>query len=632
MSERLRAEFEKYLGRFGLKPRKLPSRQEQEAGERYVTQIQYEEAKSRGDPMAESILIAYEKNRDRYRAETRHPATIQVEKAAADVEATIRALPVFAERFHDEVFVGEFPTGSINCETVKVGGGFLVLVNSGTLMMLQQVVTFLWRGDPDHPTAPESLLAADGVAEILAAYVEHGDPYYGPKPLAGGVPAFAGSLMVSAAMKFVVAHEYGHILAGHLAEPDAETLALETKVGSIEVLRKNHAQEFEADDIGYRLTLGVAANEAFDLAVIDAGKSGDLDAVRAGLKQKCVIAAPFVPLTVDAILDKFYAAARSAANKPASRDTHPPADERIGQLLARRPGKGPQHSGFINLPFMLLPSWERIVEVMSERVFRAADPTAASDNDEAQDGARGEWFDDIMRCVDAIRRGEYVDATLILTDAFEKQRTIMEPDVDVVRRALVRAALGRTTDIGQTLLDRYRDRRSIEQYLQSSGRFPQFPFAGPLPGEPRFSLAGLSDLVPDEKPNGLDLVKAVMEEEENHRRSAGPEVHLLNAVMSAWRGEREPVLSSFEAALAAGVADPAGKLARFVAFEKRALVLGVELDIKKLLAALQRKVMGDEAGARELAELVKAYAEYLGLPLGPLGQRMVDVQIERDTR
>src|SRR5438128_3013061 len=118
MSERLRAEFEKYLARFGLKPRRLPSRQVREAGKRSVIRIKYEEAKERGDPMPENILIDYEKNRERYLAETRHPAAIQIENIATELEATIRAIPAFGENFHDDVFVGEFPTGSLNCETV----------------------------------------------------------------------------------------------------------------------------------------------------------------------------------------------------------------------------------------------------------------------------------------------------------------------------------------------------------------------------------------------------------------------------------------------------------------------------------------------------------------------------------
>lgn len=295
--------------------------------------------------MAESILIAYEKNRERDLTETRHSATIEIDETAKEVEATICALPAFAGRFRADVFVGEFPTGSVNCQTVKVDGGFLVLVNSCTLMMMQQAVTFLWCGNADDPNSKESLQAAEGVAEVLAAYVQHGDPYYGPKPLVGGLLGVAASLMAAAARKFVVAHEYGHILARHLSEPNVEPVKLET-----EVLRNSYAQEFGADDIGYRLTLGVAANEDFDLAVIDAGYSHGLDAMRAGLSKKSLIAGPFVALTVDAILRRFYDSRRLAGGKVPPRDADPPADDLIEALLARCPGKGPVTAASLTSP------------------------------------------------------------------------------------------------------------------------------------------------------------------------------------------------------------------------------------------------------------------------------------------
>ena len=277
---------------------------------------------------------------------------------------------------------------------------------------------------------------------------------------------------------------------------------------------------------------------------------------------------------------------------------------------------------------MLLPSIDRIVGGLTDRVFRQPHAAAIEDNDEALDTTGEDWFDDIMRCVDAIRGGDYAAAAFILTDAFEKQRTIFEPDVDVVRRALVRAALGQTTDIRRTLLDRHRDRRAIEELMEPASRRPLVP----LPGRPPSSLAGLADLAPDEEPNGLGLVEMVMEEEANRRPSIGAEVHLLGAVLFAWRGQRDRALSSFEAALAACVADPAGRLARFVALEKRATKLGVVLDIQKLLGAVALKASSDERAARELAKLVKAYTKYLGIPLGPLGQRMIDVQMQRGTR
>lgn len=491
-------------------------------------------------------------------------------------------------------------------------------------MMLQQVVTFLCRGKADDPKSPESLESADGVAEVLAAYVKYYDPYYGPKPLVGGILGMAASLMTAAAEKFVVAHEYGHILAGHWAKPNAELVKVESKLGTIEVLRKNYEQEFEADDIGYRLTLGVASTKDFNLGTIDAAHSGNPDAMPAAHRQECLIAGPFVLLRIDAILRKFQAAHLADGN-PTSDDTHPPAAERIKALMAHRPGRGRRrYSGFTKIPSMLQSSVERIVGVMTDRVSHEEDAVEEDeDNDEGEDA--GNWFDDIMRCVEAIHRGDYVAAALSLTDTFEKQRTIIEPDVDVVRRELVRAALGRPTDIRRTLLDRHRDRRAAEQYFESAARSPFAQFAGPLPGGPRFPVAGLADLGLNEEAKGLGLVQAVMEEEATKRASSGAEAHLLDGVLYAWRGERERSLASLQAVLAAGMADPHDRLAGFVALEKRALELGVELDIQKLLAVMRLNAIRDKKkAARQLAQLVKDYTEYLGIPLGPVAQEMVD--------
>jgi hypothetical protein len=373
MNDRLKHEYEKYLAHYGLKPRRLPPRQDREAGQDQAARVMYEEAKSRGDPMAEGMWIAYQENRERYLTATQHPATIEIEQSAADVEATIRAVPAFADRFHDDVFVGEFPTGSINCETVRVDGGFLVLVNSGTLTMLQQVVTFLCRGDPDHTDSEASLGAVDGVGDVLSSYIEHGDPYYGPKPLNGGMLAMLSSLLSGAARTFAVAHEYGHILASHFSEADLEQVGIETKVGAIEVLKKSNEQEFEADELGYRLTLGVGTYDQFDLALIEAGgNTSDLTVMRAGLKQKCLLAGPFVPLTVDLILSHFMMACQQLgnSNKFTLPATHPRAIDRIGRLLDFCPSHNPKYSGFINYPFMLLPSVERIVAAMLKQHFQ----------------------------------------------------------------------------------------------------------------------------------------------------------------------------------------------------------------------------------------------------------------------
>jgi hypothetical protein len=614
MDERLRPEYERYLASHALKPRKVPPQAERDAALREITRRMYEDGWRRGDPFAGTILSKYEKER-RIPTDAHHPAAVALEQTAGEVEATIRTLPEFAEKFRDEVFVGELPTGSHNGEAVKVDGGYLVLVNSGTLTLLQMVAIYLWGGNPDDPGSAETIAAADCVAETLATYIEYGDAFYGPRPVAGGLHALGASLMSNAARKFAVAHEYGHILSGHLtARVDGHA----------------HAEEFEADDIGYRLTLGVANIDDFDLTVIDAGSAPGADHTRFvdGLRQKCLIAAPFVLLTIDALLERFYRAASRIGRDVAPRDDHPSAEDRIERLLAHHPGKSPHYSGFINFPFMLLPHVDRIVERIAGRLFdgqpdsRLVGEGKKDPNDEGE-----EWFDGIMRCVDAIRQGDYAAATLALADAFEREQTILESEETVVLRRVVRRVLGQAVDLRAAILDRLRERRGIEEFVDAANR-DSFLRPHRRHGGPGFSLNRMAEFVPDQKPKGLELVQWVVDDERKKGVNGPAEVHLLEAVLLAWRGVRAQSVSSLEAALAAGVTDADERLARYVELEKTALALDVPLDTQKLLEAVGLKAVADDKpAAGKLAVLVKQYVAYLGVPLGPVAQTMIDAQL-----
>lgn len=632
MTHNLRAEYEAFLSRHGLKARRVPSRQERDATQRDIVRIMYEEARARDDPYAEELLIHYEKNRDRYVADTRHPSPIELERVAAEIEATIHAIPEFAAKFRDKVFVGEFPTGSVDCQTVKVEGGFLVLVSSGTLMLIQQVVTFLVReGGTGQPDSSGSLSAANGVTAVLASYLESGDPVFGPQPLVGGMKSLLSSSLAAAAKKFVIAHEYGHILAGHLDEHVAGSATLETKVGAIKVLRKDHAQEFEADDIGYRLTLGVPEYDDFDLdAISQADESDDASIMLAATEKKCLIASPFVLLTVDAILDGFRQAARTVAGSPSLFDTHPPAKDRIKRLLERIPGGIGEHSSFIHIPLTLLPLADRILTAVMDRI---QNPKLSVPNEQSLAAADGSahrtWLDDLLPCVEAIRKADYSAAALALTDAWEAQRTLLDPDAELVCREVVRAALGRTIDLKRSILNHYHERRAVEEHLKRSQNSPLAALLGhpPLSGRSTFAMSAAS--LPRPKPHGLGLVQSVLDDEADATRASCGEVHLMEAVLYAWGGKRIPSLSAFEQAIELGVADPEGRLSRFVLLEKRALELDVPLGIPELSDAIVRSVVRDDPKVRALAELLQSYAQFLEVSLDPLTQRMVTAQLNR---
>jgi hypothetical protein len=250
---------------------------------------------------------------------------------------------------------------------VKTPDGFIVLVNSGAVTVLQQVSHLIVQSDNEKPMDFESNAnAVAGVTEIIAEYLRSGDPFYGPRPFSVGQSATLESLLSIAALKFVIAHEYAHVLAGHFTDASPAFRILSTKAGVIEVLKKQWEQELEADDLGYRLSLGLEKYEDIDLTVIDRGFEKQ-EHIMPAVKLKCAIAGPFLLFTIAHIIERVRDAAGESHQ---TARTHPPADLRFEKLLAPYGSLGGRYSGYISLPVVLWEGRDRIVEGVLSKVAR----------------------------------------------------------------------------------------------------------------------------------------------------------------------------------------------------------------------------------------------------------------------
>lgn len=373
MDESLRPEYEKYLADHGLRPRALPSQEEREQAELQISELMYDEARSRDDPMAESIRAAFEERQARSDdPNEKHPATVKIEEAAADVEATIHSVPAFRERFRDNVFVGEYPTGSFHTQTVKIDRGFLILVNSGMSIMPEQIANFLVRGDPDNPESEKTRRAADGVAAVLTAYVDLGDSFYGPKPVNGGFMHSLGTFLSGSAGKFVIAHEYAHVLQDHFGGNHPGPVDVDTPYGQFTVSKRSQVEELEADDLGYRLTLGVERYDQFDFGPVDAPfESDDLGVLREGMRQKCLLAGPSVALLIDMLLEHLAEPAYMLDSESKWSGTHPPSLIRMLNLsnAKRFPMATTMQLGYKNYALMMLRWADYIAERVKQKDF-----------------------------------------------------------------------------------------------------------------------------------------------------------------------------------------------------------------------------------------------------------------------
>jgi hypothetical protein len=63
-----------------------------------------------------------------------------------------------------------------------------------------------------------------------------------------------GAFVYESALRFVLAHEYAHLLSGHVTR--ARERPVETEVGRIELAQKRMNEEYEADRLGCELLFG----------------------------------------------------------------------------------------------------------------------------------------------------------------------------------------------------------------------------------------------------------------------------------------------------------------------------------------------------------------------------------------
>jgi len=213
-----------------------------------------------------------------------------------------------------DVAVGVLSTQDPNAAAIRTPDdtGFVVAIDGGlftTLMSLNEIsVTVL------SPSIGQSLDPSEASREFYKRSgfylrtVQRPHPEWAHRWTLDTM-LFAQAL-TRAQLLFVIGHEFGHIAAGHLDMPmHAYQWALPNRV--LEVVRKSHSQEFEADVVG----LGSAAK------AIAAMPSDDV------LRQN-VWVCPFAVALFFIYLDMFESLGFLPRNTP----SHPPALARLDEL------------------------------------------------------------------------------------------------------------------------------------------------------------------------------------------------------------------------------------------------------------------------------------------------------------
>jgi len=228
----------------------------------------------------------------------------------------------------DDAIVRAFPTFSINAQTIRVDGGFIILINDGAMMLLHQAAKIMGRslalsqveafsGKP--PMSTEQAISA--LAEVVLAYIALGDTTYATRfPADASRRGMVASRITNDAELFLVAHEYGHLIGGHLDNPAGTTSLIMPTGSQLNLIRKSHEQEFAADEMAVEL-----------MTIRLAGRLGD-DLETNRLLYRINAGGPLFFLMLDDLITRARNEVDGLPPSPLA-NNHPPSRERAAKLF-----------------------------------------------------------------------------------------------------------------------------------------------------------------------------------------------------------------------------------------------------------------------------------------------------------
>ncbi len=164
------------------------------------------------------------------------------------------------------VFVGEYPTGDFNAWSSASSSGVLVLINRGLCVFIHLMAKLLALSihynfprpggiavkldangivvPNDAPYAKDAII--DHAIDALMSYLLLRQPTKAHRlPPLGSPHGLVAAMLTTQAEKFVLAHEYGHVVAGHVTSN--RSVPQPAAGRGVHLVEYSHAEEFEAD-------------------------------------------------------------------------------------------------------------------------------------------------------------------------------------------------------------------------------------------------------------------------------------------------------------------------------------------------------------------------------------------------
>ncbi len=183
----------------------------------------------------------------------------------------------------EEVVFGTLPTDEVNAVAIWVPrGGVVVALNHGIFMFIYKlakvVVSFIPLKDKRGEflifnTEEKGILHSLNInkeghicfIEVLFGYLVLGHPGYA-SPFKKNPPMHLVSLMTTTAERFIVAHEYSHVILRHSTSEASTKKRLLGKV-EVEELPRSWRDELEADNLALEITIALNLKDGYDLSL-----------------------------------------------------------------------------------------------------------------------------------------------------------------------------------------------------------------------------------------------------------------------------------------------------------------------------------------------------------------------------
>ena len=256
-----------------------------------------------------------------------------------------------------KIYPGFFPTRDINALATKVPNGYLGLINEGYASFMIQMCNLVVAGSGRYLDQDE---VAERISCLIFAYLFDQTDHIDLSHPGGERDAYLSFMLFYGTMKYVLSHEFAHIVQGHLNQNSTHSKAIKYNFGDVKILEKSWDNEFEADRVGFEIFLGYPQSQWVEL---DSPQSKDMYAINIQALAPFIF---FMTLRIEAQAALIFK--MKVKDKILISQTHPPAEYRLeefGNLYMQLPRSCIQMGGSV-IYFDELTN--RVIEFMKSKI------------------------------------------------------------------------------------------------------------------------------------------------------------------------------------------------------------------------------------------------------------------------